>query len=57
MKAKRHDNGKVIKNWIVRSGDVIKIEDGDTIEVKGIDYKQPLDESFLFVGMDQAGNI
>lgn len=57
LKAKWHDNGEVIKNRIVWSGDVIKMEAGDEIEIPDIEYLYPMEESFVFVGMDQAGNI
>jgi hypothetical protein len=57
LKAKWHDNGEVIKNWLIRSGEVVQIENGDELEVKDIDYKYPVEEQLLFVGMDQAGNV
>jgi len=57
LKAKWRDNGEVVKNRIIRSGEVIKIADGDEIEIPDIEYLYPTEESFVFVGMDQAGNV
>ncbi len=57
LKAKWHDNGEVIKNRVIWSGEVVKLEAGDELEIKDIDYKYPVEEQLLFVGMDQAGNI
>jgi hypothetical protein len=57
LRAKRRDNGQVIKNRLIRSGEVVQIEDGDALEVKNIDYNYPVEEQLLFVGMDQAGNV
>lgn len=36
---------------------MIKLEEGDEIEIPDIEYLYPTEESFVFVGMDQAGNV
>lgn len=57
LKAKWHDNGKVIKNRMIQSWAVVKLADGDELEITNIDYAYPHEQQLLFVGMDQAGNI
>jgi hypothetical protein len=56
LKAKWSDNGKVIKNRVVWSGQVVKLENGDEITIPWIDYDKPTEQQLLFVWIDQAGN-
>ena len=56
MEAEREDNGEVIENWIIWSGDTVAIEKGDEITLDDLDYKYPLEELFIFAAVDQAGN-
>ena len=56
IKADWKDNGQVVKSWIVRSGQVVKISDGPHIELNDVLYKFPADQEFLYIAVDQAGN-
>jgi hypothetical protein len=56
LKAKWSDNGKVVKNRVVWSGEVVQLQNGDEITIPGIDYDKPTEQQLLFVWIDQAGN-
>lgn len=53
----REDNAEVIKNWLVYDGEIVKLEDGEFLELEDLDYKYPLQENFMAMAIDQAGNI
>ena len=53
----RQDNGEVIKNWIVYSGEIIFLEEDADAELLELKYAEPTEEYFTLVAMDQAGNV
>ncbi|USN55745.1 MAG: hypothetical protein H6765_04040 [Candidatus Peribacteria bacterium] len=57
MEALAQDNGEVVESRLLYSGNVLKHENGPEIILDDLDYKYEAQETFLYVGMDQAGNI
>lgn len=57
IEAEWTDNGEVLKNRIKYKGEVIALEEGAVNVLENLDFKQPIEEEFVFAAIDQAWNI